>query len=169
MSARLTRFCWPYTSTAPVYSFTNLSWSGTCTNAYWPRDMVTTPDIASPEIEVVELRSGLTARRFGHFIFDNVNCEVGFVNAYTHLNHWFYLHAPMDSVTIKNCELSITGSDSYDPVYVSQSSVAALTLPITITGMTWRNDLGDAYAALTASQVTLAGARTVTTDIGGLS
>jgi len=163
----VTRFSWPYKDTVPNYVFKNLYWYGECTNAWWP-DNIPEPEIANPEIEVVELRTGpMTSRRFGNFTFENCSCEV--LDSYTHLNHWFFLHAPMDSVTISDCDMTIAGSDSYDPVYIEQRPNANLTLPISIHDMRWRNSTSNSYAALTSSQVTLVGSRSVTSDISGLS
>jgi hypothetical protein len=173
-----TRFSQPYKTDKPHYHMKGNTYSGLC-NSYW-MFTVDAPEGSALVPMLPELRhyradaefAPLLTREWGDIIVEDQVMEYGFANTHNANNYPITLGSngmPISSATVKNCSFTDKQSSaSTDFIYIRQGTMGQ-TLPITITGCRWRNTTGGAYAPLAAGQVALSGARTVTTDIGGLT
>ena len=176
-----TWFCYPYKTDIPTYTITDCDYVGDC-EPYWLDGVSPEPGARAPMMP--EFRGATNTegsftqiddRHWGNVVISGCTCDIGSpaYDGYTDYRSFFSIGSnglPLYSVSITDCDITDRqATASTDFITITQGSQMSRTLPITINDVRWRNSTGDAYALLTSGQVALSGARTVTTDISGLT
>lgn len=172
----LTWFAYPWKDTVPTTVLRGLTYGGQ-SGRYWTTDG-SSNDLRSPMMP--EVRGYMTntttanckGRSYGHFLIEDCDLEIGFVDDYNVARSPFTIGSnsiPMESVTIKDCDVRSDGALGADIIYVRQGAQLGRTLPVTIQNVRHATSIGGALQKITADQVTLVGERDVTSDVDGLS
>lgn len=172
----LTWFSYPFKTSVPTTTMRGNTYSGK-SGRYWTRTTDAYNDLRSPMMP--EVRGYMTntttanckGRSYGHFLIEDCDLEIGFVDDYTVARSPFTIGSnsiPMESVTIKDCDIRYDGSLGADIIYVRQGAQLGRTLPVTIQNVRYASSIGGALQTITADMVTLVGSVSVTSDVGGL-
>ena len=173
----LTWFSYPYDlGTIPNTVLRGLTYSGK-SGRYWLQDG-TKNDLRTPMVpEMRGYETNTTTANckdysYGNILIEDCVYQIGFVDAPTVLRSPFTIGSnsiPLESVTIRNCDVRSDGALGADIIDVRQGAQLGRTLPVSIHNVRYANSIGGALAPITASMVTLSGARTVDSDISGLA
>ena len=149
-----TRFGLPYKSTVPDYTVSDCHYSGDC-GPYWQQGQANS-GVRSPMMP--EMRSNQNGAYAMPPNWGNITIEncTGQWNGYAIHCAFFTLNAPMNSVTIRNCDITDTGT----MIEIGQKPGAG-TLPITISGCRKRASTNASYVPLAQSDCSFSGPYTL--------
>lgn len=148
----LTRFSRPYKTTVPDITIDDCHYSGDC-GPYWQQGHASA-GVRSPMMPEMRSNAGwITPPNWGNVTIENCT---GQWNGYSLHRSFFTLNGPMNSVTIRDCDITDTGT----MIQIGQVAGAG-TLPITITGCRKRASTSAGYVPLTQSDCSFSGSYTL--------
>ena len=144
----LTRFSAPYKATVPDITIDGCHYSGDC-GPYWQQGEANA-GVRSPMMPEMRSNAGwFLPPNWGNVTIENCT---GQWNSYAFHRAFFTLNGPMNSLTIRNCDITDTGT----MIQVGQVPSAG-TLPITISGCRKRASTSASYVPLQQSDCSFSG------------